>query len=166
MIARKLINDSFHSPRVSFCRFDYLLTKDKLRTDVSRVVTEMDITFGRTWHNFFISTFLKRPVCICCRITSRPTRLPEKLFRKLFFIVWKSFLLFVSVRFHGIRLNRKTRERALRGCPLFPFSFVRSRKKRHELESSIRSKQLRSASIRFEANTWFEFRVTCVCITY
>lgn len=87
MIARKLINDSFHSPRVSFCRFDYLLTKDKLRTDVSSVVTEMDITFGRTWHNFFISTFLKRPVCICCRITSRPTRLPEKLFRKLFFIV-------------------------------------------------------------------------------
>lgn len=86
MIARKLINDSFHSPRVSFCRFDYLLTKDKLRTDVSRVVTEMDITFGRTWHTF-ISTFLKRPVCICCRITSRPTRLPEKLFRKLFFIM-------------------------------------------------------------------------------
>lgn len=113
----------------------------------------MGYNIWRTYVTHFYFNILK----IGRRVSVAGSTDPRNCFETCF-IVRKSFLLFVSVRFHGIRLNRKTRERTLRcrGCPLFPFG--RSRKKRHELESSIGSKQLRSTSIRFEANTWLEFR--------
>lgn len=113
----------------------------------------MGYNIWRTYVTHFYFNILK----IGRRVSVAGSTDPRNCFETCF-IVRKSFLLFVSVRFHGIRLNRKTRERTLRcrGYPLFPFG--RSRKKRHELESSIGSKQLRSTSIRFEANTWLEFR--------